>query len=630
MAEQVLWSVEDLSYTIGFQTIFNHTAMSISAGEKVALIGRNGVGKSTLFQIISGKLQVGGAVISQAKNLRIAILPQDFTLPEEATVRECVQEGQKYFYDLLKRYESSNIPPAEHERIEHILTLQESWHPESFLNEILQKLYLFRPDARIRELSGGEKRRVALAKAIVSKPDLLLLDEPTNHLDIETVGWIEEFLADYRGTALIITHDRYFLDHVASRIIELDNGIFYSVEGSYADFLAFKAERENNEDLMEEKRKHFLRSEIEWVRRSPKARLRRDQGRLKRYYEIADQKGPVRMGNVELVIPRGTPFGNRCIELENLSKSIAGKELIKNLSWEIPPGRKTGIIGANGAGKTTLLKLITGELLPDSGEIKRAPMVEFNYIDQNRCIMNEENTIYDEVAEGKSSVNLGGESISTRSYLKRFLFDDARINTQIKYLSGGEKARLTLAKVLKYGGNFLVMDEPTNDLDLSTLRLLEEALHDYPGTLLLVSHDRYFLNRVCDGILSLDGKGNIEYTYGDYDYYIQKKQEKLARLQASAPQEKPKSQLPKFSPPPAAPEPRKKKLTFKEQFELKDLETKIGETEKRIAELEEMFQDPEFFSRHGKESKALNEELTHLRTELDKDSDRYLELLERT
>ena len=400
---------------------------------------------------MQGNLLVNGANITQVKNLRFATLPQEFTLPEDSTVKECVREGQNYFYDLLKRYENAALSAAEHEKIEHTLTLHDAWHPDAFLEEILQKLYLFRHDARIKELSGGEKRRVALAKAIVSKPDLLLLDEPTNHLDIETVGWIEEFLADYRGTTLIITHDRYFLDRIATRIVELDNGSFYSVEGSYADFLAFKAAREANEDALEAKRKHFLRSEIEWVRRSPKARLRRDQGRLKRYYEIAAESAPVRMGEVDLVIPRGAPLGNKCVELKNISKTIEGKELIKPLDWEIAPGRKIGIVGANGAGKTTLLKIITGKLPPDTGEISTAPMVEFNFIDQNRWVINEENTLYDEVAEGKSSVSLGSESITTRSYLKRFLFDDERINTKIKYLSGGEKARLTLAKVLKYG-----------------------------------------------------------------------------------------------------------------------------------------------------------------------------------
>lgn len=625
MAEQLLWAVEDLSYSIGSQTIFNNASMSISAGERVALIGRNGVGKSTLFQVMQRNLAIHGATVTQVKNLRFATLPQEFTLPEEETILEVVRKGQEYFYDLLKQYENSRLSIQEHDRIEHILTLHDAWHPESHLEEILHKLYLYRPDAKIKELSGGEKRRVALARAIVSKPDLLLLDEPTNHLDIETVGWIEEFLADYRGTALIITHDRYFLDRVATRIIELDNGVFYSVEGSYADFLAFKAEREANEDILEAKRKHFLRSEIEWVRRSPKARLRRDQGRLKRYYEIAAQSAPVRMGDVDMVIPRGAPLGNKCVELKNISKTIEGRTIINPLNWEIPPGKKIGIVGGNGTGKTTLLRIIAGFLPPDTGEVSSAPLVEFNYVDQNRFCINEEATLYDEVAEGKSTVSLGGESISTRSYLKRFLFDDERINTRIKYLSGGEKARLTLAKVLKYGGNFLILDEPTNDLDLSTLRLLEEALNSYPGTLLLVSHDRYFLNRVCDGIMALDGKGNMEYYHGDYDYYVQKRQEKA--LPAASPQQPKPKTPPKAEQPSRAPV--KKKLTFKEQFELKDLEKAMEEMETRIKEIEEIFQDPEFYSRHGKESNQLNEELTTLRDKLDKAMDRYLELLER-
>jgi ATP-binding cassette subfamily F protein uup len=311
----------------------------------------------------------------------------------------------------------------------------------------MDKLRLDRPDEVVKNLSGGEKRRVALARAIAAQPDLLLLDEPTNHLDIETVKWIEDFLAEYRGTTLLVTHDRFFLDRVANRIVELDHGKFYSVEGSYADFLNFKAEREAHEDIMEEKRKHFLRSEIEWVRRSPKARLRRNLGRLRRYNEIAAQSGPERTGDVELLIPPGARLGNMCLELKDISKTLGGKTLFEPFSLEITPGRKIGIVGSNGCGKTTLLRVITGTLAPDSGSIKMAPQVEFNYIDQGRMVLNDELTVYEEVAEGRDSIKFGSDTLTVRSYLRRFLFEDDRINTHIKYLSGGEKARLLLAKI---------------------------------------------------------------------------------------------------------------------------------------------------------------------------------------
>ncbi|MBE6366437.1 MAG: ABC-F family ATP-binding cassette domain-containing protein [Lentisphaerae bacterium] len=623
MAEQIIWSGAELNFAIGTQTIFNQAEFSICEGEKVALVGRNGCGKSTLLSVIKGDLPLQGAVINKMRNLRIASLDQEFTLPGELSVKQAVRNGQEFIYQLLAEYENPATTTARHEEIEHYLTMHDAWHPESLLDEVMDKLRLDRGDELLQNLSGGEKRRVALARAIVSQPDLLLLDEPTNHLDIETVQWIEEFLANYRGTTLLVTHDRFFLDRVANRIVELDHGKFYSVEGSYADFLAFKAEREANEDALEAKRKHFLRSEIEWVRRSPKARLRRNLGRLRRYNEIAAQSGPERTGEVELVIPPGPRLGNMCLEIKNISKSIGGKKLFEPFDLEITPGRKIGVVGSNGCGKTTLLRVITGYLEPDTGSIKMAPQVEFNYIDQGRLVLNEEHTVYEEVAEGRDTIKFGSASLTVRSYLRRFLFEDDRINTHIKYLSGGEKARIILAKILKRGGNFLILDEPTNDLDLSTLRLLEEALSEYDGTILLVSHDRYFLNRICDGIIGLDGSGKVFYTPGDYDYYLQKRP-------AAAVEEKKPAEKPVTAPPPAAAISEKpKKLSFKEQTEFKRLEEAIPQLEARISEIEGIFQDPDFFNKYGSQSNELNTELEKLKSELDQASERWLELADR-
>ena len=622
MAEQVIWSGSALSYSIGTQQIFDNAEFSIASGEKVALVGRNGCGKSTLLGVIKGSIMLNDAEIMQQRNLRIASLDQDFNLPADQSVRNAVRAGQDFIYSLLSEYENPATDSSRHSELEHYLSLHDAWHPESLLDEIMDKLRLDRPDALIGELSGGEKRRVALARAIAAQPDLLLLDEPTNHLDIETVGWIEDFLAAYRGTTLLVTHDRFFLDRVANRIVELDHGKFYSIEGSYADFLAYKAEREANEDALEAKRKHFLRSEIDWVRRSPKARLRRNLGRLRRYNEIAAQSGPERTGEVELVIPPGPRLGNMCLEIKDISKSINGKLLFEPFSLEVTPGRKIGIVGANGCGKTTLLRVITGNLEPDSGTIKLAPQVEFNYIDQNRMALNEENTVYEEVAEGRDSIKFGSASLTVRSYLRRFLFEDERINTHIKYLSGGEKARLMLAKVLKRGGNFLILDEPTNDLDLSTLRLLEEALAEYNGTLLLVSHDRYFLNRICDGIIGLDGTGKLFYTPGDYDYYMQKRPQAVKEEKAPSKAPEPVKAAPQVQDKP-------KKLTFKEQTEFKNLENRIPELEERIAEIEAIFQDADFFSKYGAQTAELNSELESLKNELDTATERWLELAER-
>ncbi len=617
-----LWSITGLNYAIGPQTLFNDAAMNILEGEKVAMVGRNGSGKSTLLRIITGDLVIPDAVISQVRGLRVALLPQTFNLAPEQCAQDLIRSGQEYFYELRRRYETPGLPAAEHEALENILTRHDAWHPEVKLASLIDRLQIARPDAPVGELSGGEQRRVAFARAIAAEPDLLLLDEPTNHLDIATVNWLEQFLNGYRGTVLTITHDRMFLDRTADRIIELDRGQFFSVEGSYADFLAAKAEREATEDLMEAKRQHFLRSEIDWVRRSPKARLKRNLGRLRRYDEAAAQQAPERIGDVELEIPSGARLGDRCVQLLNISKSINGKPLFSDFTCDIDPGRKIGLVGANGTGKTTLLKVITGQLPPDRGEVKIAPAVTCNYVDQNKLVLNQERTVYEEVAEGRDNIELGADKITVRSYLRRFLFEDARINTQIKYLSGGEKARLTLAKILKRGGNLLILDEPTNDLDLSTLRLLEEALAYYPGTLLLVSHDRYFLNRVCDGIIGLDGRGNVFYTPGDYDYYESKKP--LTEPAA------PKPAAPKTKPEPLTkPRPASNRLSYKEQRELALITERIPEVEARIAEIEAVFQSPDFFREHGHESQALNDELTALRTEVDQITERWLELEER-
>ena len=611
---KVLWTGDDLHFSIGRDTLLKGAFFSIMDGERVALVGRNGSGKSTLLRIISGQEKLDSGTVTQAKDLRISFMPQDFDWTSEKTVREVVREGLAIFENALKEYERTGQGGA-------FLDLHNAWNLENKLDTMLEKLAL--PEAKAFScLSGGERRRALLARAIIGEPELLLLDEPTNHLDVNAVAGIENFLASYRGACLLVTHDRYFLDRVATRIVELDHGKMYSVDGSYADFLEAKAEREYNEDVLEQKRKAFLRREIEWVRRSPKARLKRNLGREKRYYEIAAQTGPERSADMELVIPPPSRLGNKVVALKNVSLTLGGKELLKDFSCEFTAKHKVGIVGSNGAGKSSLLKLVTGERQPDSGEVEVAQTVQFNLIDQNREVLDPEKTVLQEVGAGKEHIQFGSERLTVWTYLKRFLFTDERIKTQVKYLSGGEKARLALAKELKNGGNFLILDEPTNDLDLPTLRILEEALAAYDSTILVVSHDRYFLNRVCNHILAFDEPGHPSMDVGDYDYYASRR--KIA-VPAAEPEKKKEAPAP-------APSPKKstaKKLSYLEDRELTALENTIPELEEEIAALEERFNDPASFTDPVREMKELTEQIGNLKAELEKKYARWEELSEK-
>lgn len=622
MADNVLWAAEVLSLSIGRQTLYDNTEFSIAGGERVGLVGRNGSGKSTLFRLITGEELPGGGSITRARELRVALLPQEFRLDGSRTIAENVAEGLAWFRELQHKFETISVNSPEHAAIDHQLMLHDGWNLDNKLDLVLEKLGLTDRDRLCGTLSGGEQRQVALARAIVAEPDLLLLDEPTNHLDVGTVEWIENFLADYRGSCLFITHDRCFLDRISTRIVELSHGKFYSYQGSYADFLAAKAERETREDIAEEKRRSFLRSEIEWVRRSPKARLKRNLGRMKRFDEIAARSGPIRDSDMELLIPTATRLGNKTVELKNISLSFGDRKIIDDFSFEFEAGSRIGIVGPNGIGKSTLLKIITSALVPDRGEAIAAPTVEFNYIDQSRLVLDPEKSVLEEIGEGVENVQLGTEKISVWGYLKRFLFEDERINTKIKYLSGGERARLTLAKILKQGGNFLILDEPTNDLDLSSLRLLEEALLSYGGCLLVVSHDRYFLNRVCTGILTFDPGGKIVYTPGDYDYSLEKRRERRAAAEPVPVRETAKTSAAPSPAPARAP----RKLSFKENRELEGMEEAVTAAESKIAEIEACFGDPDFFEKYGSRSAELRRELDAARAEAARLYQRWEEL----
>ncbi|WP_419646595.1 ABC-F family ATP-binding cassette domain-containing protein [Victivallis vadensis] len=623
MSEPVLWAAEELSLAIGRQTLYDNAEFFINAGERVGLIGRNGSGKSTLLRLITGEELPGSGNLTRARNLRVAVLPQDFEIDNGRSIADNVRDGLAWFLELQKKFETVSVNSPEHAEIDHLLMLHDGWNLDTKVEQVLAKLGLSDPQRPCDKLSGGEKRRVALARAIISEPDLLLLDEPTNHLDVAAVEWIEKFLAEYRGSCLFVTHDRYFLDRIATRIVELSHGKLYSYQGSYSDFLAAKAERELNEDILDAKRRSFLRREVEWVRRSPKARLKRNLGRMKRYDEIAAQSGPVRDSDMELLIPTAYRLGNKTVDLKGVEQKFGDRVIIDHLDFEFEPRNRIGIVGPNGAGKSTLLKIITQQMQPTKGEVSIASTVEFNYIDQSRVALDPEKSVADEISEGVETIQLGAEKISVWGYLKRFLFEDERINTKVKYLSGGEKARLTLAKILKQGGNFLILDEPTNDLDLSSLRLLEEALATYLGCVIVVSHDRYFLNRVCTGILAFEAGGKVVYNPGDYDYYLEKRREREAAALAAAEPARPAK--PQSSAPPPAPKERRK-LSYKEQRELDGMEEAIAAAEEKVSEIETCFSDPDFFAKYGSRAAELQRQLDDAKAECARLYERWDEL----
>ncbi len=618
-AVKVIFAGEGLTLNIGSQCLLNDTALSVHEGERVGLVGRNGSGKSTLLRILTGIEQPGQGKVAFARDLRVAFMPQEFSINEELSVYANIKAGLNYFEGLLARYDA--VPPhsAEHARVETEIKRFNAWNLDHKICTVMERLNLPDGERVCTSLSGGEKRRVALAQSVVGEPDLLLLDEPTNHLDTDTVIWIENFLIGYRGTCVFVTHDRYFLDRLATRIIELNNGKLYSYNGSYADFIEAKAEREYAEDEQESKRQAFLRSEVEWVRRSPKARLKRNLGRVKRFDEISASTAPARERDIDLVIPAASRLGNKIVNLNNVSLSYqAGSPLFSEFSYEFKSGMRVGIVGRNGSGKTSLLKLITGSLKPDSGQVEIADTVEFNYVDQGRIKLNPGNTVFDEIGEGNQTTFVGSDKVSVWTYLRRFLFSDERINTRIDRLSGGERARLMLAKILKQGGNFLILDEPTNDLDLATLRLLEEALANYSGCLVVVSHDRYFLNRICSHIIAIEDDGKITTTTGDYDYYLSR------RNNSPVTKKEPVKPAGKITESPAADKIRK--LKFSEKMELENIESKIITAETEISRIESIFASPDFFTRYGSQSGQLHEELNTARNCLETLFHRWEEL----
>ncbi len=596
----VILTAMELEVHFGEQVILDKASLSVHEGDRIGLVGRNGAGKSTFLKIITGLIQPDSGEVAKRKDLVIGFLSQEFILDETKNVIQNIKEGALNILNLIDEYSRTPFDSKNKILLEEKILHVDGWNIDKRIELLIASLNAPEPDRSIKELSGGEKRRVALCRALIAQPDLLILDEPTNHLDTSSIEWIENFLASYKGSCIFVTHDRYFLDRIANRIVELSSGAFFSHQGNYTDYLINKTERQTIEEVEEKKRQNFLRCELEWVRRGPRARRTKAKSRLDNYYEVASQETKEKEIDVELIIPEPERLGKKVAEFTNIGIRLGGKLIFKDFNFSFEPGKKLGIIGKNGAGKTTLLKIILGELPPTTGKIEIGEKTEFNYIDQHRLLLDNNDTVFKAIGEGNEVIKFGKEKISVWTYLRKFLFTDDRINTKVERLSGGEKSRLTLAAILKNGGNFLLLDEPTNDLDLPTLRILEEALIAFEGCIAIVSHDRFFLNRVCNGILAFEDSNEIYFSEGNYDYYIEKRS---ARLKEE------KSFETKIKKEDSRVKPKVRKLTWKEAKELETIEDEIMKSESEIERIESIFSSPDYYEKYAAQTNELNEKL---------------------
>lgn len=518
--------------------ILKDISLSFFPGAKIGVLGLNGSGKSTLIKIMAGIDKDIEGEATPMPNLNIGYLPQEPQLDPGKTVREAVEEGLGDLFQANKKLEeiyAAYAEPdadfdalaAEQAKYEAILASSDGGSPEQQLEVAADALRLPPWDAKIEHLSGGEKRRVALCKLLLEKPDMLLLDEPTNHLDAESVDWLEQFLVRFPGTVVAVTHDRYFLDNAAEWILELDRGHGIPWKGNYSSWLDQKEERLKQEEASESARQKAIKKELEWVRQNPKGRQAKSKARIARFEELNSQEYQKRNETQEIFIPVGDRLGNEVIEFKNVSKSFGDRLLIDNLNFEIPAGAIVGIIGPNGAGKSTLFKMLTGKEQPDSGEVVLGPTVKLAYVDQSRDALDGSKTVFEEISGGADVLTVGRYETPSRAYIGRFNFKGGDQQKIVGNLSGGERGRLHLAKTLISGGNVLLLDEPSNDLDVETLRALEDALLEFAGSVMVISHDRWFLDRIATHILAFEGDSQVTFFDGNYQEY---EADKRARL----------------------------------------------------------------------------------------------------
>jgi ATP-binding cassette ChvD family protein len=543
MSQKYIFSMSRVSKIFPPQKqVLRDISLSFYYGAKIGVLGLNGSGKSTLLRIMAGIEKDFNGQANLTEGYTVGYLPQEPQLDDSKTVRDVVLEGMgdiakwlKRFNEIGEAFADPNLDPDKMEKLlEEQGTLQEKidhaggWEIDRKIEVNMDALRLPPADALVKNLSGGERRRVALCRLLLQKPHLLLLDEPTNHMDAESVAWLEDFLQKYEGTVVAVTHDRYFLDNIAGWILELDRGHGIPWEGNYSSWLAQKKERLAQEEKTETKRQKTLERELEWIQMSPRARQAKSKARISAYEQMLAEDRPEREQEVEIYIPAGPRLGGVVFEANKISMAFGDKVLYENLSFSIPPGSIVGIIGANGTGKTTMFKILTGQLKPNSGTVRIGDTVKLGYVDQSRGALNPENTVWEEIADGKNeTITLGTRDVSARSYIAKFNFSGNDQSKKVGILSGGERNRVHLAKVLKSGANVLLLDEPTNDLDVNTLRALEDALSNFAGCALIISHDRWFLDRICTHIMAFEGNSNVVLVEGGFREYEEDKKRRL-------------------------------------------------------------------------------------------------------
>ncbi len=540
MGKQYIYQILDLTKKFGTREVLKNIWLAFYPGAKIGVLGKNGAGKSTLLRIMAGEDRDFDGEARLSEGYTVGFVPQEPRLDPATDVWGNLEQAVASTRALLRQFEELSArfaEPLEAEAMEKLLEQQArlqdridalgAWDLDRQIEIAMDAMNLPPGDARVETLSGGERRRVALCKTLLQKPDLLLLDEPTNHLDAEAVAWLERHLAEYHGTVVAVTHDRYFLDNVAGWILELDRGRGIPWEGNYSSWLAQKQERLAREEKTASARQKTLERELEWIRMAPRARQAKSKARIKAYERLAQERFEERQDEFEIQIPPGKHLGDLVIEAEHLYKAYGDRVLIEDLSFRLPPGGIVGVIGPNGAGKTTLFRMIVGEEQPDGGTLRVGPTVELGYVDQNRDALDANKSVWEEISSGYDMLEMGGRRVNSRAYVARFNFQGPDQQKLVGSLSGGERNRVHLAKLLRRGCNVLLLDEPTNDLDVDTLRALEEAILNFAGCVVVISHDRWFLDRIATHILAFEGNGYVHWCEGNFQTYEEQRRERL-------------------------------------------------------------------------------------------------------